>query len=157
MAVKTSWSAGDVLTAADLTDTFAAKVTTPGAWTSYTPTVAQGASTNIAKTVTYAKYAQVGKIVYCNITISLTAAGTTGSKVTLTLPVTSAAQSISIGYGTYSRASGAYTYIGHAYADSTTTVAIAQNAVASPAYLVGGGFAAASGDVIYFSLTYEAA
>jgi hypothetical protein len=103
MAVKTSWNAGDVLTAADLTDTFAVKaplasptftgtVTIPdvtlGAWTSYTPTwtgITQGNGTSTGA------YARIGKTIHFWAKFvygSTSVMGTT--TVTPSLPVTKA-------------------------------------------------------------------
>jgi len=59
-----------------------------GAWTSYTPTVGQGATGNIAKTVTRAKYTQIGKTVFVSMKLAITGTGTASSAVSVTLPVT---------------------------------------------------------------------
>ena len=56
----------------------------------YTPTLSQGASSNIAKTVNRADYMRVGLIVFVWVHLSPTASGTSGSAWTVTLPVTAA-------------------------------------------------------------------
>lgn len=66
------------------------KTNAEGAWTTYTPTFAQGASSNISKTVQYSKYRQIGKTVYFQFAVKFTAGGTAASPVTATLPVTAA-------------------------------------------------------------------
>lgn len=58
--------------------------------TSHTPTLAQGASTNISKTLTVSEYAIVNGVCEWWFLITATAAGTAGSGITLTLPVNSA-------------------------------------------------------------------
>ena len=57
-----------------------------GAWNAYTPTVSQGATTDIAKTVTYAKYRQAGKTVDGQVSLVVTGSGTAGFAVQVTLP-----------------------------------------------------------------------
>lgn len=62
---------------------------TPGAWnTSWTPTISQGVSTNVAKTVSYAAYLQLGKLVMVQYVLAVTGTGTAGSHVNVDLPVT---------------------------------------------------------------------
>ena len=55
----------------------------------YTPVVDQGASTNIAKTVTAAHYTKVGASVDINLRLDMTAAGTAGAQINITYPFTS--------------------------------------------------------------------
>jgi hypothetical protein len=62
-----------------------------GAWTAYTPTIDQGVTTNITKTVTQSEYKQEGSTLTWQFYIVVTGAGTAGSIVTLTLPVAAAA------------------------------------------------------------------
>lgn len=79
-----------------------------GAWTNWTPTVAQGASTNIAKTVNYARYRLIGSTCHFAFYLSLTAAGTAGSDITVSLPVTPAPATLyTVGAALYSDASDA--------------------------------------------------
>lgn len=128
------------------------------AWTSYTPQIDQGASTDIAKTVDYAKYQQIGKTVVANVAVSLTAAGTAGSDVTMSLPV--------------GPASNTYLHIGSAHIyDSSTGTFYSASALLLPSDLIAFGgdwsgaagwgttpnIALASGDVIRFSVIYEVA
>jgi hypothetical protein len=56
----------------------------------WTPQIDQGATTNITKTITTARFVQVGNVCYVWCTLALTGAGTAGSAVTVTLPVTPA-------------------------------------------------------------------
>jgi len=59
-----------------------------GAWTSYTPVVSQGTATNIAKTINYAKWVQIGKTVHCNVYVTITGSGQSGQAINVTLPST---------------------------------------------------------------------
>lgn len=59
-----------------------------GTTTSYTPQIDQGVTTNIAKTVNEARYLVLGRVCEVWFTLSLAAAGTAGSAVTVSLPQT---------------------------------------------------------------------
>ena len=82
-------TAGEVLTAAfwntnvrDNSNEFASFF---AAWTSYTPTIKQGVT--LTKTTTYAKYVQIGKIVWGNVRLDITSAGTAGQQIRVELPI----------------------------------------------------------------------
>lgn len=141
-------------------------------YTAYTPTLAQGASSNIAKTVTYAKYTKVGKIVQGNIKVAATAAGTSGSAITLSLPATLPATTsgLIVGQGEYLKTAATATcFRGPVFLASTTTLSIgyAHEAWTSPAAgaFIGvatttpatAAFAVNSGDTFTVSFQYEAA
>jgi len=145
-------------------------VNNPFTYTAYTPTLAQGASSNIAKTVTYGKYFLLGKLVIGQVKVASTAAGTSGSAITLSLPVTAATSGLVVGSGQYLKTTATATdYRGVAYLLTTTTIAIApaSDAYTSPTsgtYLgiaattpALTAFAVASGDVMNISFQYEAA
>lgn len=53
---------------------------------SYTPTISQGASTNITKTMSYSNWMNMGTWVLWQFLVTLTGTGTAGSGVTITLP-----------------------------------------------------------------------
>ena len=93
--------------------------------TSYTPTLAQGASTNIAKTTAYAKYMVVGKVMYLWIRLFATAAGTAGSAITVSLPAGYTLENTDsyMGSGNYGD-SGVGEYPSLVYAQTTTTLAL---------------------------------
>jgi hypothetical protein len=82
--------AGEVLTAAfwntNVRDNLTEFAPMFATWTTYTPVVNQGASSNIAKTVVYARYLKIGRMVAGNFRINMTASGTSGSNVVVTLP-----------------------------------------------------------------------
>src|SRR6266498_47407 len=52
----------------------------------WTPTVAQGVSTNIGKTVNEAQYIEIGNMIQFWVSLSITASGTAGSQLTVSLP-----------------------------------------------------------------------
>jgi hypothetical protein len=83
----------------------------PGAWISYTPQVDQGATTNIAKTVNYAKYVQIGSVVIAQVRLTTTANGTAGNSLSATSPVAAAAAvNVQVGSGWWTDASTALQY-----------------------------------------------
>lgn len=107
--------AGDVLTAAfwnaQVRDQMTEVAPIMNAWTTFTPTVAQGGTTNIAKTVTYSKYVRVGKFVFWQFRLDMTGAGTAANAVTISLPVNPATSSV-VGFGN-GQISDASTSIGY--------------------------------------------
>ena len=126
-----------------------------GAWTSYTPTWLQGA-TNITKTVNYAKYMKVGRMVVASVQMTATGAGTASNQLTVSLPFTRAAGANVMGSFWFND-TGVGGGAGTVVPTSNTTVA----------FLIGGfptgtlgtfGFTAAiaSGDYLLFVVTYEA-
>ena len=153
-----TWVAGETVTAAVMNAHVRDNLKAIGdAWTSYTPTLAQGASTNIAKTVTYAKYVAAGKLIICQVRLAPTAAGTAGSPITITLPVTAATSALIVGSGAYSD-TGTNLYASVAWLTSTTTLELRRT---DQAYTAGIGadpnIAVASGDAFRASFMYEAA
>ena len=149
MAQKT-WG-NEVLTASDVQTYLTGE---GGAWTAHTPTLSQGASTNIGKTVTYSNYARYGRTIIWNFRLAITGSGTSGSAVTVTLPVTSAATDSVTGSGAYLD-TGTGWYFGTIIGASTTTAVL----IAAS----GGSFGAdpvmtvANTDTYQGSVTYEAA
>jgi len=70
-----------------------------GAWTSWTPQIDQGATTNIAKTVDDARYLRIGTLVVATFNLSVTGTGTAGQNLLLSFPVTPARSSVGFKYG----------------------------------------------------------
>ena len=139
--------------------------TSLGAWTAYTPTLAQGASTNIAKTYRYGlgdscRYALLGKMVFAVYNIVATAAGTAGSAVTLTLPTAAIGGLLGaiIGSGYYYDTSTSFAYKAVINCETTTTVTLMRSDTTTTS-MVGAdpNIAVDSGDVITFTIVYEAA
>ena len=152
---QTPFVDGDVLTAAQLN---ARCLGEDGAWTSHTPTVSQGASSNIAKTVTYSKYGRWGRMIIWSFSLAPSASGTAGSAVTLTLPVTASAASAVAGGGSVVDASVNLNYAGAWVGATTTTVTfLADAGQAGVSWGLSPNVALASGDLLIGSITYEAA
>lgn len=71
-----------------------------GAWTTWTPVVSQGATTNIAKTNDRSRYRVQGKLCEFEFRCALTGAGTASAKVTVSTPQNSRINGlIPAGYG----------------------------------------------------------
>lgn len=139
---------GQVLTAATMNSIGAA-------WESYTPTLTQ--SNTVAKTVTWAKYTRINKLVIANVRLDVTAAGTTNNAIVVGLPITSAAaDSVRIGTSTFYDGSTAITYNAAVQLVSSTTVSLLADGVNS---FIGvtPNVALASGDQVTLSIMYEAA
>lgn len=128
-----------------------------GAWTSWTPRVDQGASTNIAKTVHWAKYVKDGKKVTVQGRLSITGAGTVGGPITiLNLPVAAVSYSLIVGVGTLYDASTATTTPALIYLSGSDNFQF-MNAYGGSILATPAGPALAVDDGLTFTLTYEAA
>jgi len=146
----------------DTTDTWQTVVTL-GAWTAYTPTLTQSAT--VTKTVSYAKYIKVGRMVTVSGVLAVTGSGTASNQVLIGLPVTavSAVGPLGIpivGSGYIHDTSATAYYGGLATLTSTTTMALIPTASTTPVnYLGVTGFTAAlaAGDTVAYSATYETA
>lgn len=130
--------------------------------TSTTPTLAQGASTDIAKTTGYAKYSIASNVVSFQAKLTATAAGTAASAVTVSLPVTAAASAVGMVVGSGYYNDGGTQYQAVAYLASATTVALlsthgtASSSTDDPIG-VNPNIAVASTDIINLAISYEAA
>lgn len=162
---------GDLLVAVDVSDTTMAasgtdkKITadefrnfiSPG-WTAYTPTLTQ--SGTVTKTVTVARYLQIGKLVIVYVRLDVTGAGTTNNTITVSTPATGVSTGYICGSGEVIDASGAtVTYPAMVYTNTTTTFSFGRTDQSAFVSRIGvdPNFALASGDVITFTATYEAA
>jgi len=67
----------------------------------WTPRVDQGATTNIAKTVTRANYWRFGSLCFFELELAMTAAGTAGSGIDVSLPLAGASPGMFVGWGRY--------------------------------------------------------
>lgn len=128
-----------------------------GIYIDYTPTLAQnGARTTSAMT---ARYVQIGKRVHAWGQCTCSNAGTAGNAVTVTLPVTPATGQVFVGVGavkdtgtSFYNALAVITGSVIGFFSTVQPVATAENFIgATPS------FALASGDIIYWNITYEAA
>lgn len=150
--MATQWTAG-------LTDNTALPAATlnriGAAWESYTPTITQGVA--ITKTITYAKYTQIQKLVIVNVSMPLTSAGTAGNGVSVTLPITAAASQRLGGSFQFYDVSANTSHVGVPFLLSTTSVGFITSASADSYF---GGLPAvtiANGDYLFSTIIYEAA
>jgi hypothetical protein len=136
------------------------KLTIPGAWTSYTPTIGGGWTAGNS-TVT-AAYQQIGKTVHVRVSVAwgttYTSSGT--NSPTFTLPVTAATSNASQS-GILFCEDGTTRYMS-AIVITSTTVATGYRMITSSAGGLGPitattPFTWSTGDAIRFNLTYEAA
>ncbi len=155
-----TWVAGNVLTAAQLNAELrdallgAFPLGPPDvAWTSYTPTLTQGVA--LSKTVTYARYQRIGRLVIVVANLAITSAGTAATAVLVGLPVAATAAAAVVGSFRYLDA-GTTVYVGTAYGTSTTTVELLTNAQPNPLGIAP-AVTAASGDTVQIAISYEAA
>ena len=123
------------------------------AWTSYTPVIKQGVT--LTKTVTYAKYVQIGKIVWGNIRLGITSAGTAGQQIRVELPTAMAAVSLGVcmGNGMYWNGSQVYTLAALAGNDGQFVNFDTQGGAGG--FGSNPGITAASGHFITFTFNYE--
>lgn len=156
-----TWVAGDVLTAAQLNAELrdallgAFPLGPPDvAWTSYTPTLTQSGA--VTKTVSYAKYTRVGRLVVASCRLAVTGTGTAGQPVAVGLPVASVANDRPIGSFHLIDASAVLNYTGVALYEVAWAGAIgvgnAQSAGFGQAQFTA---ALASGDFVGYAIAYE--
>lgn len=127
-------------------------------WTSYTPTLTQSGA--VTKTVTYAKYQRVGRLITVTCFLTVTGSGTANNPVIVGLPVAAASSTTNLPMGTmFVFDNGTAWYHGVCLLSTTTSVWGLANA--DNVYLgqTGGDFAAAlaNTDVVGINVTYEAA
>jgi hypothetical protein len=122
----------------------------------WTPTIVQGASSNVSKTVTRADYVQVGNICFAWFDLAVTGAGTSGGIITVSVPVTAAAtMTAGAGYIIDATASPPNSVV--TWALTSTTVVSAVTDQQSNFYGAAPVMALASGDVLSGSITYRTA
>lgn len=126
------------------------------AWETWTPTVTQSGS--VTCTVTYAKYAQIQKLVVASAYLTVTGTGTANNPVLVSLPLTaqtSIAAAIGSGFIYDSSAAQLYTLV-FTSNSSTTTGGFYTNASGNQ-WGVAPNIALAVSDQIRFQFVYEAA
>lgn len=170
MATFGTFTSGQTLTAAELN--------TAGEWQSYTPTWTQSAT--ITKTVNWARYTKLNKLVIGSIKMTATSAGTANNKMLVGLPVNASANNFMMGtmgfFDDSATTEGKYIYAGISVLyESSTTMAFSvapledeflrssfdnkrfgQDWMRSSTAGVTGP-TIASGDIIYIQFMYEAA
>lgn len=125
-----------------------------GTWT---PTLAQGVSTNITKTVNEARYVRRGSIVEVWCSVTATGAGTAGSAITLSLPFTAAGHAAGaiFGAGFVFDASANVRYASVVEMSTTTKVAFSNDASAGGNVGAAPSFAVANTDIIRFQARFK--
>lgn len=158
MATFGTFVDGQVLSAAELNGA--------GAFTNYTPTFTQSAT--ITKTVFYASYTQLNKLVFANFYMTATSAGTANNLILVGLPVAAAASNTVMGTATFLDVSVGvsgtlYPLLG--WYVSSTTMGFYLTSENETDYATSGfgltastvGLTVASGDIIAGQITYRAA
>lgn len=127
-----------------------------GAWTAYTPTLVQ--SVTVTKTVTSARWSRVGRRIDVTVSLAVTGAGTANNTLLVGLPVAAVATGPAIGVGWIYDASATTRYVVAATVDtSTSQVGFINDASANAIWGIAPNLGIASGDIITFTATYEAA
>lgn len=153
MAQKT-FVDNDVLTASDINTYLSHE---GGAWTAYTATVSQGVSTNISKITNYSNYARAGRMITWTFHLVLSASGTAGSGVSITLPVAAVNSSGVVGAGIILDNSTGTRYTGSWVGISTSTIMLVSDATGNNVWGAVPSIAVATADQLQGSITYEAA
>lgn len=127
------------------------------AWTDYVPTWAQSAT--ITKTITTARYTQVGRTVTVNVRMVATSAGVANNVISVSLPVAPSASNLGSMGSFFFEDFGTSFYSGSVLWSGSSVIFSNGGASASQMGLTGGGFTAAiaSSDNLSFTVTYEAA
>ena len=125
---------------------------TLGAWVDWTPVVTQGVSTPTF-TIDHARWTKTGKVVTVSAELSLTSAGTSGDPIKCTLPVNASYANV-VGTGGFVDGSSPF-YVGLCRVDATKGVIEFFRGEATDAIGVDPVLAIASGDTLYFNITYE--
>jgi hypothetical protein len=129
-----------------------------GAWTTWTPTLTQ--SGPVSHTVTYAKYLQLGHLVFVGAVLTCTGAGTLNEYVVVgNLPVAMAVTShasVTGGFRIFDAGTANYVGVAAAHNNSPTAVVGLAHGLGD-AFGKAPNFALANTDVVAIFLTYEAA
>jgi hypothetical protein len=128
------------------------------AWNVFSPVVTQGVV--VAHTVSRATYIKIGRTVHASVELSITGAGTAGSNIVVSLPVPAASSGAIVGSGIVYDSSTTTVYAGIANTiDSTTLSLWPASADGTTSFLGNRQFSAglASGDLVRYGITYEAA
>ena len=149
MAEKTSWDGAP----ATETDINTYLTHTGGAFNTWTPTVTQSSGITLSASAGY--YWRAGRMIFFAVSFTASSAGSSGTSVTVSLPVTAARNGQVVGTGSFTD-NGTATYSCIAVSSSTTAMIMQRTDTTTLSY-VGGAFAVASGDSCVLSGFYEAA
>lgn len=154
MAQKT-WSASDILTAADM-NLYAARE--GGAFTTWVPAVVQSGA--VTTGVSEATYARSGRMIQFTAQLLVSGSGTTANDITITLPVTAkSAYTVNsvLGDGWIYDLSTTTPYHGLVKFATTTTVKLKDIGNSTGIVHIGQAFGLAANDTISIRGWYEAA
>jgi hypothetical protein len=126
-------------------------------WQTWSTVVDQGASTNIAKTVAYAKYLQIGNLVFASCELAFTGTGSAGSEINLSLPVTAADIDGLNGTFHYFDLNTTTRYWGPAFGNTVDELQFAIAQASASTFGVTPAVTIASGDTLRVEIMYEAA
>lgn len=146
-----TWSPGDVLTADDLNAI--------GAWTAFTPAVVQSGA--VSTTVNFAEYTKINRMVMATVDLTCTSSGTSGSTITVSLPVNLSTNTTlrTLGSGLVFDASANDVILVTAIRSSASTLRLVTDTTTDRNNGLGSDpvFALANNDVISLSLMYYSA
>jgi hypothetical protein len=114
-------------------------------------------TTNIAKTINYSKYARYGRTIHWTFSLTLTASGTAGTSVDVSLPVAASATVAINGNGSVYDSSTSTNYGANLNGLTASTLQFVGDWSGTGGWGFSPNLALASGDVLYGSVTYEAA
>lgn len=132
------------------------------AWTSYTPVI-KGGATTVTATINYAKYQQINKLCYVQVSAQVTSTGAANGGINISLPIAPLYQSVFLARGNFLiDDTGVGLYSGAAVITSSYGQANAVSGIgAGPAPDVMGANSPAitlvNGDRVGFSVIYEVA
>ena len=138
-----TWSAGDILTAADLNAI--------GVWTSYTPALEQSGTRS--STVNYAEYCVINKVCFLNVDLTCTTTGSAGNAIRVTLPVNGDGSASGFGSGQFFDSSGSDVTLLNCLSGTTNVEFRSDDS--SNAFGISPSIALGANDVISFSIIYK--
>mgnify|MGYP006376960971 len=130
-----------------------------GALTDWTPTVDQGASTNIGKSSTYAKVSRVGRQIQATFRVVFNASGTAGSAIVVSLPVAAAATSniTAIGSGVFITSGAFYIPLTAIIGVTSNRMQFVSSALETNTYFGVSSETIATGEILTATIAYESA
>ena len=130
-----------------------------GALTDWTPTVDQGASTNIGKSSTYAKVSRVGRQIQATFRVVFNASGTAGSAIVVSLPVAAAATSniTAIGSGVFITSGAFYNPLIAIIGVTSNRMQFVSSALETNTYFGVSSETIATGEILTATIAYESA